>query len=173
MASTSMSATIGKIRLEAASFDNKDRLLCFSQKNKFQSPLFFDYGDQFFEKWQNENKPRALASFFPVSAKYNEEMQQADLENFRQVLKSKDEDFCNQDLYMATGFIKWGEKSLAPALLIPLNYDYEHDTVAISTRAPVENIALSTLDRNIHFPVATDFYKNGHFDSRYNGIPYY
>lgn len=164
MASTSMSATIEKIRLEAASFENKDRLLCFSQKNKFQSPLFFDYGDQFFEKWQDENKPRTLASFFPVSAKYDEEMQKADLEKFRQVLKSKDEDFCNQDLYMATGFIKWGEKSLAPALLIPLNYDYEHDTVAISTRAPVENIALSTLDRNIRFPVASDFYKNGHFD---------
>ena len=53
---------------------------------------------------------------------------------------------------MATGFIKWGEKSLAPAILIPLTYDAENDTVAISTRAPVENIALPTLDKNIKFP---------------------
>ena len=83
MASTSMSATIEKIRVEAATFENKDRLLCFSQKNKFQSPLFFDYGDKFFEAWQNEKNPRALISFFPVSAKYNEEMQKTDLERFR------------------------------------------------------------------------------------------
>ncbi len=164
MASTSMSATIEKIRVEAATFENKDRLLCFSQKNKFQSPLFFDYGDKFFEAWQNEKNPRALISFFPVSAKYNEEMQKTDLERFRQVLKTKNEDFGNQDLYMATGFIKWGEKSLAPALLIPLDYDFEHDTIAISNHAPVENIALPSLDRSIRYPVAADFYKNGHFD---------
>ena len=164
MASTSMSATIEKIRVEAASFENKDRLLCFSQKNKFQSPLFFNNGDLFFETWQDENKPRALASFFPVSAKYAEETQKTDLEKFRKVLKSKEEDFCNQDLFMATGFIKWGEKSLAPALLIPLDYNFENDTVAIADRAPIENIALPSLDRNIRFPEATDFYKNGRFD---------
>lgn len=163
MTSTSVSATIEKIREEAAVFESKDRLLCFSQKNKFQSPLLVDNGDQFFETWQNEQKSRSLASFFPVSAKYDEQKQAADLEKFRKVFKSKAEDFCNQDLYMATGFIKWSDKSLAPAILIPLDYDDEHDTVAISTRAPIENIALPSLDKEIKFPVAADFCKNGIF----------
>ena len=102
MASTSVSATIEKIREEAAVFDSKDRLLSFSQKNKFQSPLLLGNGDQFFESWQTEAKPRALAQFFPVSAKYDEAKQAADLDKFRKVLKSKAEEFCNQDLYMAT-----------------------------------------------------------------------
>lgn len=163
MASTSVSATIEKIREEASVFDSKDRLLSFSQKNKFQSPLLLGNGDQFFESWQTEAKPRALAQFFPVSAKYDEAKQAADFNKFRKVLKAKAEDFCNQDLYIATGFIKWGEKSLAPAILIPLDYDAEHDTVAISARAPIENIALSTLDKEIKFPVALDFFKNGTF----------
>ena len=163
MASTSVSATIEKIREEAAVFDSKDRLLSFSQKNKFQSPLLLGNGDQFFESWQTEAKPRALAQFFPVSAKYDEAKQAADLDKFRKVLKSKAEDFCNQDLYIATGFIKWGEKSLAPAILIPLTYNAENDTVAISARAPIENIALPTLDKSIKFPMAADFWKNGTF----------
>lgn len=163
MASTSVSATIEKIREEASVFESKDRLLSFSQKNKFQSPLLLGNGDQFFETWQNEPAPRALSLFFPISAKYDEEKQAADLNKFRKVLKAKAEDFCNQDLYIATGFIKWGEKCLAPAILIPLDYDAEHDTVAISARAPIENIALSTLDKEIKFPVALDFFKNGTF----------
>ena len=163
MASTSMSATIEKIREEAAVFESKDRLLSFSQKNKFQSPLLLGNGDQFFETWQNEPAPRALTQFFPISAKYDEERQAEDLQKFRRALKSKAEEFCNQDLYMATGFIKWGEKSLAPAILIPLEYDAEHDTVAISTRAPIENIALSTIDKETKYPVALDFFKNGTF----------
>ena len=164
MASTSVSTTIEKIREEAAAFEIKDRLLSFSQKNKFQSPLLLDNGDHFFETWQNESKPRELAQFFPISAKYNEERQTADLENFRKILKSKVEDFCNQDLYMAMGFIKCGEKMLAPAILIPLTYDTEHDTITISNRAPIENIALQSLDKNIKFPIATDFYKKGNFN---------
>ena len=164
MASTSVSSTIEKIREEAAVFETKDRLLSFSQKNKFQSPLLLGNGDLFFETWQNEPEPRALAQFFPVSAKYDEERQTADLENFRKILKSKVEDFCNQDLYMATGFIKCGEKMLAPAILIPLTYDTEHDTLSISNRAPIENIALPSLDKSIKFPIATDFYKNGTFN---------
>ena len=163
MASTSVSATIEKIREEASVFESKDRLLCFSQKNKFQSPLLLGNGDQFFETWQNELSPRALSQFFPISAKYDEEKQAADLDKFRKVLKAKTEDFCNQDLYIATGFIKWGEKSLAPAILIPLDYDAEHDTVSISARVPIENIALPTLDKEIKFPVALDFFKNGNF----------
>ena len=163
MGSTSLFATIEKIREEATAFDSKDRLLCFSQKNKFQSPLLLSNGDLFFETWQQDGSPRALASFFPVSAKYDEEKQKDDLNKFHKVLKAKAEDFCNMDLYMVTGFIKWGEKSLAPALLIPLHYDPNHDTVTISTHAPIENIALSTLDQNIKFPVAADFFKNGVF----------
>ncbi|SHK88169.1 hypothetical protein SAMN05720759_10855 [Fibrobacter sp. UWB12] len=164
MASTSVSTTIERIREEAAAFETKDRLLSFSQKNKFQSPLLLDNGDLFFETWQNESKPRTLAHFFPVSAKYNEERQTADLETFRKILKSKVEDFCNQDLYMATGFIKCGEKMLAPAILIPLTYDTEHDTLTISDCAPIENIALQSLDKNIKFPIASDFYKNKTFN---------
>ena len=163
MASMSMSATIEKICEEATAFENKDRLLCFSQKNKFQSPLLLSNGDLFFETWQQEFSPRALASFFPVSAKYDEEKQKEDLDRFRKVLKNKEEDFGNQDLYMATGFIKWGEKSLAPALLIPLHYDAEHDAVSISSHPPIENIALPTLDKSIKFPIAADFNKGDSF----------
>ena len=95
MASTSVSATIEKIREEASVFESKDRLLCFSQKNKFQSPLLLGNGDQFFETWQNEPAPRALSQFFPISAKYDEEKQAADLNKFRKVLKAKAEDFCS------------------------------------------------------------------------------
>lgn len=40
MASTSVSATIEKIREEASVFESKDRLLCFSQKTN-SSPHFF------------------------------------------------------------------------------------------------------------------------------------
>lgn len=166
MTATSTSVTIEKISEVAASFENRDLLLCFSQKNKFQSPLILGNGDVFFETWQDEAKPRPLASFFPTSAKYDEEKQNADLAKFRKILKTKAEDFCNQDLYMAAGFIKWGERSLAPAILIPLEYDIEHDTIAISTHAPVENIALPTLDASIHYPVAADYFKNGHFDCK-------
>ena len=159
----SMSATIEKIREEAAAFENRDLLLCFSQKKQFQSPLLLGNADTFFETWQNEAKPRELASFFQISSHYDEAHQKSDLEKFRKVLKSKSEDFCNQDLYMVTGFIKWGEKSLAPALLIPLHYDSEHDSVSFSMRDPIENIALSTLDKSIRFPVAADFTKDGNF----------
>ena len=164
MTSTSVSTTIEKICEEAAAFDSKDCLLNFSQKNKIQSPLLVDSGDNFFETWQKEQKPRALAQFFPVSAKYSAEKQAADLDAFRKILKSKTEDFCNQDLYMVKGFIKYDEKMLAPALLVPLTYDPEHDTVAISAGAPIENIALQALDKRIKYPVATDFYKNGTFE---------
>ncbi len=164
MASTSMSSTIEKIREEASIFESKDRLLSFLQKNKFQSPLLFGNGDHFFETWQAEAKPRALAQFFPISAKYDAEKQTADLEKFRKVLKSKTEDFCNQDLYMATGFIKWDENSLAPALLVPLTYNAESDTVTISNRSPIENVAFAMLERSIKFPTASDFCINGTFE---------
>ena len=164
MASTSMSATIEKIREEATVFESRDLLLCFSQKNKFQSPLLIDYGDQFYQTWLKEIKPRTLASFFPISSKYDEEHQKSDLENFRKILQSKRDDFCTQDLYMMAGFVKCGEKTLAPALLIPLDYNFEHDTVAISSRSPVENIALQSLDKDTKFPIASDFVKNDIFD---------
>ena len=163
MALTSLSATIEKIREEAAAFENRDLLLCFSQKKQFQSPLLLGNVDLFFESWQDDAKPYPLDSFFPLSAKYDEERQKSDLTKFRKVLQYKTEEFGNQDLYMAMGFIKWGEKSLAPALLIPLTYDAANDTVAISARSPIENIALPTLDGSIRFPVAADFYKNGNF----------
>ena len=130
MASTSVSATIEKIREEASVFDSKDRLLSFSQKNKFQSPLLLGNGDQFFETWQNEPAPRALSQFFPISAKYDEEKQAADLNKFRKVLKAKAEDFCNQDLYIATGFIKWAENALLQ------RYSSRSTTTLNTTRSP-------------------------------------
>ena len=67
---SSPSAIVAKIRQEAALFDSKDRLLSFSTKNDFQSPLITEAGDLFYEKWVQAQGPLPLESFFQVSQNF-------------------------------------------------------------------------------------------------------
>ena len=129
MAQVSPSAIISKIRQEAALFDSKDRLLNFSTKGDFQSPLIMEAGDLFFEKWKNSNGPLPLDSFFPVSDKFSAQQKAETIESVCTVLKEKDEDFGRSDLYLLLGFLKWDGNALAPSLLIPLDVDTTKKTL--------------------------------------------
>ena len=64
---SSPSAIVAQIRQEAALFDTKDRLLNFSTKNDFQSPLLMETGDLFYEKWLRSKGALPLDSFFQVT----------------------------------------------------------------------------------------------------------
>lgn len=164
MAQVSPSAIISKIRQEAALFDSKDRLLNFSTKGDFQSPLIMEAGDLFFEKWKNSNGPLPLDSFFPVSDKFSAQQKAETIESVCTVLKEKDEDFGRSDLYLLLGFLKWDGNALAPSLLIPLDVDTTKKTLYISNRTPIENVVLrERLKDSVPLPKAGDAIINGQF----------
>ena len=164
MAQVSPSAIISKIRQEAALFDSKDRLLNFSTKGDFQSPLIMEAGDLFFEKWKNSNGPLPLDSFFPVSDKFTVQQKAATVDSICTVLKEKDEDFGRPDLYLLLGFLKWDGNALAPSLLIPLDVDISKKTLQISNRPPIENVILrDRLKDSIVLPKASEANVNGQF----------
>lgn len=158
-------ATVSKISQETALFDSKDRLLNFSSKGDFQTPLMLEACDLFFEKWNQTKGPLPLDSFLPESATFTAQQKRATEEQFRAILSQKSEDFCSNDLYLLLGFLKWEGNALAPSLLIPLDANPANGNLTISTkRPPLENIVLrEKLKNTIVLPKAEDATINGQF----------
>lgn len=161
---SSPSAIVAKIRQEAALFDSKDRLLCFSTKNDLQSPLITEAGDLFYEKWLQAHGPLPLESFFQVSQNFTAQQKITALDSITAVLRHKLDDYGETDLYLLLGFLKWDGNALAPSLLVPLDFDPTKNTVSISARQPIENVILrERLKDSIALPSAEDAIINGKF----------
>lgn len=157
--------SIEKIQLEAVHFSAQDSLLNFSAKGENQSPLILSASDFFYTKWSEKGAPISLETFFPVSANFSAAQKEAALKQFKATLKEKKEDFCDTDLYLVLGFLKYDENALAPALLIPLETDPSCRLLQISRRRPLENVVLRRkLENIVTLPKATDAVINGKFD---------
>ncbi len=158
------SSIVSNIREEAALFDSKDRLLNFSSKGDFQSPLIMEAGDLFYEKWVQTEGPLPLDSFFPVSASLTAQQKLVMEDSMIQVLREKSEDFGETDLYLVLGFLKWDGNALAPSLLIPVDADISKKTVSLANRTPIENVILrERLKDKMNLPKAEDAITNGKF----------
>ena len=118
MAHNTPSSTVMKVRQEAALFDSKDRLLHFSTKNEFQTPLLREASDAFYEKWKQSSSAIPLDSFIPESATFTLQQKKQCETLFKAVFKEKAEDFGTPDLYLLAGFLKWDGNALAPSLLV-------------------------------------------------------
>ena len=69
-------STVKKICEEAALFENKDRLLQFSIKNEFQTPLLLEAGDAFYDRWLHSGTPIPLDTFLPESQTFTAKQKQ-------------------------------------------------------------------------------------------------
>ncbi len=166
MSLASSSATISKLRQEVLLFDSKDRLLNFSSKGDFQSPLIMEAGDLFLEKWMQSKGPLPLDSFFKISANYTAQQKIDQIDAFSTVLREKMEDFGETDLYLVLGFLKWDGNALAPSLLVPVNVDINKKTLSLSGKAPIENVVLRERLKDVlpnPLPKADDAIINGQF----------
>lgn len=164
MAQVSPSAIVSKICQEASLFDSKDRLLSFSTKGDFQSPLIMEAGDLFYEKWKQSGGPLPLDSFFPVSEKFTAQQKMTVMDTVCTVLREKDEDFAQSDLYLVLGFLKWDGNALAPSLLMPVDVDLSKRTLTLANRMPIENVILrERLKDVVALPKASDAAINGQF----------
>lgn len=167
MSPVSPSATLSKLRQEVSIFDSKDRLLSFSAKGDFQSPLIMEAGDAFYEKWVKSDSAIPLETFFPVSPNYSAQQKLYQLDAFSTVLREKAEDFGESDLYLVLGFLKWDGNALAPSLLVPLNVDYNKKTLTLSKRPPLENVVLRERVKDVMpvpLPKADDAIIDGQFN---------
>lgn len=159
------SAIVAQIRQEAALFDSKDRLLNFTLKNDFQSPLIMEAGDLFYEKWHQSQAPLPLEFFFHESANFSAQQKIKAIDTMTAALRQKREDFGYTDLYLIIGFLKWDGNALAPSLLIPLNFDLSKKTLSLSDQLPVENTVLrERLKDTVQLPKAEDAVVNGKFN---------
>lgn len=158
------SAIVAQIRQEAALFDSKDRLLNFTVKNDFQSPLIMEAGDLFYEKWHQSGAPLSLETFFNESPNFTAQQKIKAIDSITATLRQKNEDFHYSDLYLIVGFLKWDGNALAPSLLIPLDFDISKGTLSLSNRLPIENVILrERLKDTVHLPKAEDAVVNGSF----------
>ncbi len=164
MSDTALSATLSKIRQESLASDSKDSLLNFNTKGLYQTPLMMETGDLFFEKWKQTGGPLPLDSFLPKSENFTPQQKLEVKEHMLQALKEKLEDFGSSDLYLLLGFLKWEGNALSPSLLVPLDVNLQTLTVSLSTRPPLENIALrERLKADISLPRVEDATLNGQF----------
>ncbi|MCQ2097212.1 MAG: DUF4011 domain-containing protein [Fibrobacter sp.] len=166
MSPASPSATLSKLRQEVSIFNSSDRLLNFSSKGDFQSPLIMEAGDLFLEKWLQSKGPLPLESFFPTGATYTAQQKLYQLDSFSMVLREKAEDFGETDLYLVLGFLKWDGNALAPALLVPVDFDNSKNTLTLSSRPPIENVVLRERLKDVlpsPLPKAEDAVINGLF----------
>ncbi|MCF0224984.1 MAG: DUF4011 domain-containing protein, partial [Fibrobacter sp.] len=167
MSPTSPSATLSKLRQEVSIFDSGDRLLNFSSKGDFQSPLIMEASDNFLEKWQQTKGPLPLESFFPTGASYTTQQKLYQLDSFSTVLREKAEDFGESDLYLVLGFLKWDGNALAPSVLVPIDVDYNKKTISLSKRNPIENVILRERLKDVlpsPLPKAEDAIQGGQFN---------
>lgn len=158
-------ATLSKISQEALVFDSKDRLLNFSPKGEFQTPLLPEAGDQFLEKWRKANGPLPLDAFLPESASFTAQQKCSLAEQFLAVFNEKVEDSNSSDLFLLLGFLK-SSGNLAPSLLIPVDVNPGNKTVALASRKPIENIALrETFKGKVTLPKVEDATADGKFSA--------
>ncbi len=164
MSNAALSATLSKIRQESALFDSKDSLLNFNTKGLYQTPLMLETGDLFFEKWKQAGGPLPLDSFLPKSESFSPQQKLEVKEHILQALKEKLEDFGTTDLYLLLGFLKWEGNALSPSLLVPLDVNLQTQTVALSSKPPLENIVLrERLKTELSLPTIEDATLNGQF----------
>lgn len=164
MSNAALSATLSKIRQESALFDSKDSLLNFNTKGLYQTPLMLETGDLFFEKWKQAGGPLPLDSFLPKSESFTPQQKLEVKEHILQALKEKLEDFGTTDLYLLLGFLKWEGNALSPSLLVPLDVNLQTQTVALSSKHPLENIVLrERLKTELSLPTIEDATLNGQF----------
>ena len=158
------SEIVNKICKEAENFDSKDRLLNFSTKGDFQTPLLLEAGDLFYEKWLKSGAPLPFETFLPLSQSFTAQQKMETTEQFAKVLKCKAEDFLCADLYLLMGFLKWDGNALAPSILIPLDIAPDMKSLSISPRGPIENVILrQRLKDIVQLPRTEDATINGKF----------
>jgi len=164
MSQASTSEIINQICKESELFDSKDRLLNFSTKGDFQTPLTLEAGDLFYEKWMQSKGPLTLDSFLVESPTFTAQQKATAEDQFKQVFKGKSEDFIFSDLYLLLGFLKWDGNALAPSLLVPVDVNPQNNTLTISNRGPIENVILrKRLEDTIQLPRVEDATINGQF----------
>lgn len=155
---------VNSICHEAEAFDTKDRLLNFSTKGEFQTPLMLEAGDFFYEKWAGANGPLALDAFLPLSANFTAQQKKEVEDQFKLVFRSKSEDFLCSDLYLLLGFLKWDGNALAPSLLVPIDVNPDTFALTLSKRPPLENVILrKKLSNTVQLPRVEDATVNGKF----------
>lgn len=158
------SSTVLKICQEASLFNTKDRLLQFSTKSEFQTPLQLESGDTFYERWTQSGNAIPLETFVPVTASFGAQQKDDCIRNFTRILKEKKEDFGTTDLFLLLGFLKWDGNALAPSLLIPLDTNDDFTKLTLTTRPPLENIVLKERLAGISLPKAEDATVDGQFN---------
>ncbi len=164
MPQASPSEIVNNICKEAENFDSKDRLLNFSTKGDFQTPLLLEAGDSFYEKWLKSEAPLPFDTFLPLSQNLTAQQKASIEEQFKTVLQEKNEDFLSTDLYLLLGFLKWDGNALAPSILVPLDVSPDGKTLSLSPRGPVENVILrKRLNTTVQLPRVEDAIINGKF----------
>lgn len=164
MPQASSSEIVNTICREAETFDTKDRLLNFSIKGEYQTPLMLEAGDFFYEKWATANGPLALDSFLPLSANFTAQQKKETEDQFKAVFRAKSEDFLSSDLYLLLGFLKWDGNALAPSLLVPIDVNPDNFALTLSKRAPLENLILrKKLSNTVQLPKVEDATVDGKF----------
>src|SRR5690554_1132654 len=143
------------IQLEILSTSAASRLLNFPEKSPFQSPILKKNYLSFLQKWQKNKDSFSLKSFFEKES----------FSFFEEVLQNKQQDFGHFDLFLATGFFKWGANQTAPLLLIPLTIDLKTNVIHLSDLPPIENVFLiKELQKEVQLPKVTDAIFEGRFE---------
>jgi len=163
MSHVTPSSVVSKICQEAALYDNKDRLLHFSTKYEFQTPLLLEAGDAFYDRWLQSGTTLPLDSFLPVSQGFTAQQKKERTELLTRVFKEKMQDFGKSDLYLLLGFLKWDGNALAPTLIVPLDVSPDFKSLSLSKMAPMENIVLRERLADMSLPTAEDATINGQF----------
>ena len=163
MPQATSTSIVKKICEEASLFDTKDRLLHFSMKNDYQTPLLLEAGDAFYDKWLQSGTTLPLDTFLPESASFTAAQKKERENTIISILKEKQQDFAKSDLFMLLGFLKWDGNALAPSLLVPIDVNPKSHALSLSKIPPMENIVLRERLSDKVLPKAEDAIINGQF----------